>query len=96
MSNSKKNRPKPSVDGLKVFDGKTPDEVRELLKVPKDFKITAFLGVPIEKIPYRYLLVFLAAAVYEARILRRRFEDAMGLGEEMKVTTPPAEESPKE
>lgn len=81
--------------GLALFGGKSPEEIRELLKVPADFRVEGFLGVPIEKIPYKYLRVFLDGAVYEARVIRRKFDDAARLGDEMGIN-PPAEESPKD
>ena len=78
-----KNKQHAQTDGLALFGGKTPKEVRTVLGIPADFKVESFLGVPIDKIPMRYLRVFLDGAVYEGRVMRNKIERAMSMDDEL-------------
>lgn len=65
------------------FGGKSPKELRKTLGIPKDFTVTHMLGVPIDKIPRRYLIVFLEGAIFEARQIRKKLMDAFELGDKL-------------
>lgn len=87
-----------------VFQGMSPKELRKTLKIPKDFEVKFLMGVPIERIPRRYLLVFLEGAIYEGRQMRKTLLDAYELGDQLldeegrlkEAEDAPTEEKPSE
>ncbi|MBI5793731.1 hypothetical protein HZA87_01405, partial [Candidatus Uhrbacteria bacterium] len=72
-----------SQNKIELFNGQTPGELLQTLGIPKDFHVTHMLGVAIEDVPRRYLTVFLEGAIFEARSIRKRLEEAFELGDKL-------------
>lgn len=68
---------------MQRFNGKTPQELRKFLKIPKKFRVDEIYGVPLDQISRRFLVIFLEGAIVEARTWRKKVMDAMDLGEKI-------------